>query len=176
MIVTIDLTKHPNNVPLGMLLAPGAGGTTSQSSDSFGNYLIKELRDDNTSNNNLPTSSNVALVAGWEHSNNNSSTARHLGPIQRSGLVRLGDRVVSINGKDITDWTFREVMDALKELRDDNSTTSTERRNRVRLKSLGFAPSNTSEWLKGTNHHTTSTSDTNFFGLFNSYHNDTANI
>ena len=170
-IVTIDLTKHPNNVPLGMLLAPGAGGTSSQSSESFGNYLIKELRDDNTSNN-LPTSSNVTLVAGWEHSNNNNSTARHLGPIQRSGLVRLGDRLVRINGKDITDWTFREVMDALKELRDDNSssTTTTGRRNRIRLKSLGFVPSNTSEWLKGTHTHTASTSDTNVFGLSNSQH------
>jgi len=176
-IVTIDLTKHPNNVPLGMLLAPGAGGTTSQSSESFGNYLIKELRDDNTSNN-LPTSSNVTLVAGWEHSNNNSSTAKHLGPVQRSGLVRLGDRLVRINNKDISDWTFREVMDALKELRDDNSssTASTERRSRIRLKSLGFAPANTSEWLKGTNHHTTtSTSDTNFFGLFNSQHGNANN-
>ena len=62
-------------------------------------------------------------------------------------------------------------LDALKELRDDDSSsTTTGRRNRIRLKSLGFAPSNTREWLKGTNHHTTSTSDTNFFGLFNSHH------
>ena len=42
---------------------------------------------------------------------------RRLGPVQRSGSVRLGDRLVRINGVDVTRWTFREVMDALRGLR-----------------------------------------------------------
>mmetsp|Transcript_37531 Transcript_37531/g.67593 ORF Transcript_37531/g.67593 Transcript_37531/m.67593 type:complete len:162 (-) Transcript_37531:825-1310(-) len=121
-IVTIDLTRHPPNHPLGMLLAPGAGGgahnpppptttTTGGGGETFGNYFSTHNAPPSSSSSS-PTSSNVTLVAGWEHGNG----GLHLGPIQRSGLVRLGDRLVRINGKDVTDWTFREVMDALKEL------------------------------------------------------------
>ena len=143
-IVTIDLTKHPPNIPLGMLLAP-SNTTTAIALTS--------------SNHSSPTSSNIVLVSGWQHdtstNNNNSygaSRRRQLGPIQRSGLVRLGDRLVRINGKDVTDWTFREVMDALKQLTinaTSATTTSTNRRNRMRLKSLGFAKSGSVEWSRG---------------------------
>jgi len=97
----------------------------------------------------LPTSSNVTLVAGWEHGTN-----QQLGPIQRSGMVRLGDRLVRINGRDVTDWTFREVMDALKEMLITTTTTASslemkQQRKNKRLKTLGFAPSGTEEWSRG---------------------------
>ena len=143
-IVTIDLTKHPPNIPLGMLLAPSNTTTTTALTSS---------------NHSSPTSSNIVLVSGWQHdtstNNNNSygaSRRRQLGPIQRSGLVRLGDRLVRINGKDVTDWTFREVMDALKQLTinaTSATTTPPNRRNRMRLKSLGFAKSGSVEWSRG---------------------------
>ena len=139
-IVTIDMTHHPPNAKLGMLLAPGALPTPI-------------ISDRNNATNSASaaassaTSSNVTLVAGWEHGNN-----QQLGPIQRSGQVRLGDRLVRINGRDVTDWTFREVMDVLKEMistkyKTSSSLDSTKRKRR--LKSLGFAPSGTEEWSQG---------------------------
>ncbi|KAL7533794.1 hypothetical protein ACHAXR_008711, partial [Thalassiosira sp. AJA248-18] len=185
-IVTIDLTRHPPNVPLGMLLAPGAGSSSPSSPTSSGettllgnnNYFSSSAAhyspvgptplSPSSNSNTSPTASNVTLVAGWERNDNNG---RHLGPIQRSGLVRLGDRLVRINGKDVTEWTFREVMDALKELvnaaattnNNNSSYSSTRRRG---LKTLGFAPAGTSEWSRGT-HQPTAISDSIFFGLFN---------
>ena len=39
-----------------------------------------------------------------------------LGPIQRTGQVRLGDRLVGINGADVTALRFREVMDLLRDM------------------------------------------------------------
>jgi hypothetical protein len=121
-VVTIDLTNHPSKTPLGMLLAPSA----------------------------LPTEHHVTagqstLVAGWEHLPHESGKSSQLGPIQRSGLVRLGDRLVRINGRDVTDWSFREVMDTLRQF-----ITSTDVGGRKKLKSLGFAPRNTQEWGRNT--------------------------
>ena len=43
-----------------------------------------------------------------------SSRGGRLGPIQRTGQVRLGDRLVRINNVDVTKKTFRQVMDLLK--------------------------------------------------------------
>ncbi|KAL3800900.1 hypothetical protein ACHAW5_002051 [Stephanodiscus triporus] len=90
-IVTVDLAGHPPKAPLGMLLAPGAGGGGGTSS----------------SPSSPPTSSNVILVAGWEHDfrgggggDDDRGGGRHrrrLGPVQRSGAVRLGDRLWSRN-------------------------------------------------------------------------------
>ncbi len=130
-IVTIDLSHHPPNAKLGMLLAPGAVPTSLQ-------------RNGNNSSSSLPTSSTVTLVAGWEHGGSN----QQLGPIQRSGQIRLGDRLVRINGRDVTNWTFREVMDVLKEM---ITATNHHRENnkKRRLKTLGFAPSGTEEWSRG---------------------------
>ncbi|KAK1739422.1 hypothetical protein QTG54_009965 [Skeletonema marinoi] len=142
-IVTIDLSHHPPNGKLGMLLAPGSLPTPISS-------------DNNTSTTQnaaaaLPTASNVTLVAGWEHGNN-----QQLGPIQRSGMVRLGDRLVRINGRDVTDWTFREVMDVLKEMittTNQNTATSSDinpkHKRKKKLITLGFAPSGTDEWSRG---------------------------
>ena len=105
-------------------------------------------------------------MAGWEH--DNRGRQQHLGPIQRSGLVRLGDRLVRINGKDVTDWTFREVMDALKELvsstsssNNSSSVPNSNSSSRRRLKTLGFAPAGTAEWSKGT--YQPSSTDSSFF-------------
>ena len=154
-IVTIDLTLHPPAAPLGMLLAPSAANLSSSQ----------------------PTSSNVTLVAGWEHDKKENGGGRHnkLGPIQRSGLVRLGDRLVRINGKDVTDWTFREVMDALRELVVNSSNNTTTSGRRKRLKTLGFAPAGTPEWSRGTHHAASTISDSIFFGLFNNINSQSAN-
>eukprot|EP00578_Thalassiosira_sp_NH16_P025704 CAMPEP_0181082918 /NCGR_PEP_ID=MMETSP1071-20121207/3878_1 /TAXON_ID=35127 /ORGANISM="Thalassiosira sp., Strain NH16" /LENGTH=712 /DNA_ID=CAMNT_0023164537 /DNA_START=134 /DNA_END=2272 /DNA_ORIENTATION=- len=158
-------------MPLGMLLAPGAGGGGGSSTSSapyagetFGNYFSNASQPSSSS----PTSSNVTLVAGWEHGKNGGG--RHLGPIQRSGLVRLGDRLVRINGKDVTDWTFREIMDALKDLVSASSQPPDNVSiHRKRLKALGFAPSGTAEWSRGTHHQPAATiSESMFFGLFSS--------
>ena len=130
-IVTIDLSHHPPNAKLGMLLAPGAVPTSPQ-------------RNGNNSSSSLPTSSTVTLVAGWEHGGSN----QQLGPIQRSGQIRLGDRLVRINGRDVTHWTFREVMDVLKEMIT-ASNHHRENNKKRRLKTLGFAPSGTEEWSRG---------------------------
>jgi len=188
-IVTIDLTRHPPNHPLGMLLAPGAssgrgggggGGPSSHyggDTTTFGNYFSSSSQHHALSSS--PTASNVTLVAGWEHGNG----GLHLGPIQRSGLVRLGDRLVRINGRDVTDWTFREVMDALKELVRASpdgaasgttdrhaavvsNTASTSQGSKRRLKTLGFAPYGTPEWSRGTHINETVASESMFFGLF----------
>ena len=115
-IVTVDLLNHPFNEPLGMLLAPGAGGGGAASAASESATAAIANR------SSSPTTSNVILVAGWEHdgprrrnsSNKRQQQQQRLGPIQRSGLVRLGDRLVRINNVDVTNWTFREGMDALK--------------------------------------------------------------
>ncbi|KAL7435383.1 hypothetical protein ACHAXM_004634 [Skeletonema potamos] len=138
-IVTIDLTHHPPNAKLGMLLAPGALPTPMNNSDINSN---NHNSTHTASSSSLPSSSNVTLVAGWEHGTN-----QQLGPIQRSGMVRLGDRLVRINGRDVTDWTFREVMDALKEMI--TTSPSLEMKRKRRLKNLGFAPSGTEEWSQG---------------------------
>ncbi|KAL9187097.1 hypothetical protein ACHAXT_010817 [Thalassiosira profunda] len=155
-VVTIDLSSHSSHLPLGMLLAPGSGGPSAAPASS-------------------PTSSNVTLVAGWEHGASSSGGGgRHLGPIQRSGLVRLGDRLVRINGRDVTGWSFREVMDALKELVSSSNAaptsagTSTSGGRRKRLKTLGFAPAGTAEWSRGT-YQTKEISESTFFGLFGNF-------
>jgi hypothetical protein len=177
-IVTIDLTQHPYNAPLGMLLAPGAGGGGGAAAASESSATA--ATNNNRSSSIQPTMSNVILVAGWEHDgrlrrgNNNSSAKnqqqqQRLGPIQRSGLVRLGDRLVRINNVDVTNWTFREVMDALKELVSTSSAAGREadcnnqsvRNNKkVKLKSLGFAQVGTFEYWKSVhytnNNHTQS--------------------
>jgi hypothetical protein len=173
-IVTIDLTQHPYNAPLGMLLAPGAGGGggAAAASESSATAATNNSRSSSISQ---PTMSNVILVAGWEHDGrlrrgiNNSSAKnqqqQRLGPIQRSGLVRLGDRLVRINNVDVTNWTFREVMDALKELVSssaagrDGSNIQSVKKKKVKLKSLGFAQVGTFEYWKQvhyTNNHTQS--------------------
>ncbi|KAL7467969.1 hypothetical protein ACHAXS_008193 [Conticribra weissflogii] len=170
-IITIDLSNHPIGAPLGMLLAPGAlpptplvgcGSASSKSMyDAHGNSHQSneknhQVQQQNNYQNEAQYSRHV-LVAGWEHSTLNSHL---LGPIQRSGVVRLGDRLVRINHVDITDWTFREVMDALKEMIsfESSATAGSSCRNKPRsgisrrkkrLKSLGFAPSNSEEWSRG---------------------------
>jgi hypothetical protein len=58
----------------------------------------------------------------------------------------LGDRLVRINGRDVTDWSFREVMDTLRQF----ITTCTDVGGRKKLQSLGFAPRNTVEWGRNT--------------------------
>eukprot|EP00566_Odontella_aurita_P010508 CAMPEP_0113556054 /NCGR_PEP_ID=MMETSP0015_2-20120614/17050_1 /TAXON_ID=2838 /ORGANISM="Odontella" /LENGTH=403 /DNA_ID=CAMNT_0000457381 /DNA_START=167 /DNA_END=1381 /DNA_ORIENTATION=- /assembly_acc=CAM_ASM_000160 len=57
-----------------------------------------------------PSESLVTILAGWER----LPDGKGLGPIQRSGQVRLGDRLVRMNNVDVTNMTFREIMDLLK--------------------------------------------------------------
>mmetsp|Transcript_947 Transcript_947/g.1311 ORF Transcript_947/g.1311 Transcript_947/m.1311 type:complete len:486 (-) Transcript_947:217-1674(-) len=127
-VVTVDLTNHDPNTPLGMLLAPALAPTTSSSSSK-------------------PSGSNVTILAGWEHLPNGNK----LGPIQRSGLVRLGDRLVHINNVDVTHMVFRDVMDLLKNMLYGSDETPAARvgysssssgggGGGIRLRSMGFAP------------------------------------
>eukprot|EP00956_Cyclotella_meneghiniana_P007957 scaffold10568_cov64-Cyclotella_meneghiniana.AAC.7 len=136
-IVTIDLTTHPPQTPLGILLAPSALPSESNSNGVHSNNQTRQIK-------------NVTLVAGWEHipPTNKSSLGSQLGPIQRTGLVRLGDRLVRINERDVTDWSFREVMDTLRQFvtGDDESGGG----GKKKLKSLGFAPRNSHEWGRNT--------------------------
>lgn len=136
-IVTIDLTTHPPQTPLGILLAPSALPNEPNSNGIHSNNQTRQAK-------------NVTSVAGWEHipSTSKSSLGSQLGPIQRTGLVRLGDRLVRINGRDVTDWSFREVMDTLRQFitGDDVSDGG----GKKKLKSLGFAPRNSREWGRNT--------------------------
>jgi len=136
---TLDLTSHEVGVPLGMLLAPSSAPSGGDREEENGGAAPPA------------SSSNVTLVAGWEHGGAGGGNHRgnhNLGPIQRSGLVRLGDRLVRVNGRDVTDWTFREVMDALKELVTSPATRGGPSSRPSRLRSLGFARPGTPEWAR----------------------------
>lgn len=110
-VVTVDLTRHPPDEPLGMLLAPGAGGGGAPAGSGAGDApFVVGPAGVAAAAAPSPASSRATLVAGWEHGSRGER--RRLGPVQRCGLVRLGDRLVRVNGKDVTGWTFREVMDA----------------------------------------------------------------
>jgi len=158
-IVTIDLSNHPPQTPLGMLLAPSA---LPNESHSCINSYIKP-----------PRQNDITLVAGWERlpctKAEGTLKSSQLGPIQRSGSVRLGDRLVRINGRDVTDWSFREVMDTLRQfVADGNSATNGSNITNTgekRLKSLGFAPRHSHEWTKNTQFD--DTVSPTLFGLFN---------
>jgi len=109
--ITIDLTRHPPKTPLGLMLAPASSSSSSSSSPS-------------------PTSSTTIILAGWNRIQNNK-----LGPVQKLGRVRIGDRLVTINGVDARDMPFRQVMDLLR-----NMIEGSHNGNGIPLKSLGFAP------------------------------------
>ena len=90
-VVTINLSDHPPNVPLGVLLAPACP-----------TYTI------------TPEESTLTILARWERLP--ESEGGGLGPIQRAGQVRLGDRLVKINNVDVRARSFRQVMDMLKSM------------------------------------------------------------
>lgn len=90
-VVTINLSDHPPNVPLGVLLAPACPTYTT-----------------------TPEESTLTILAGWERLP--ESEGGGLGPIQRTGQVRLGDRLVRINNADVRARSFRQVMDMLKSM------------------------------------------------------------
>ena len=101
-IVTINLSDHPPKTPLGVLLAPACPTYTT-----------------------TPQESTLTILAGWERLP--SEQGGGLGPIQRTGQVRLGDRLVKINNVDVTGRSFRQVMDMLKSMvhgHDSGSTTN----------------------------------------------------
>lgn len=111
-VVTINLAGHQRGNPLGILLAPVGGHSTGSS----------------------PSESLVTIIAGWER----LPGGKGLGPIQRSGQVRLGDRLIRMNNVDVTNMTFREIMDLLKTMVLGNSSRGNA--GGARLKSISFAP------------------------------------
>lgn len=133
--VTVNLAAHPPSTPLGVLLAPAASSHPPSE----------------------PSASRVTIIAGWERLPSPSSTNHRLGPIQRSGRVRLGDRLVKINGVDVTGMTFRDVMDLLKGMVYGGG---------AKLRSMSFAPLDRSgagsgggaAWRSGGDHEEASTS------------------
>ena len=123
-VVTVDLSFHETGNPLGMRLAPAFLSSSAQGG---------------------PENSTVVIIAAWER----LPISNKLGPIQRSGKVRLGDRLVRINELDITHMSFRNVMDLLKDLLSlhnknrkeaDGSNDDGEKESSVKLKTLGFVP------------------------------------
>lgn len=112
---TVNLAQHRG--PLGILLAPSVAHSS--------------LFD--------PDESTTVIVAGWELLKKSTSDGRGImGPIQKSGNVRLGDRLMQINGVYVTDLGFRSVMNLIKNLIKNlidggNSVRS------IKLKSMSFA-------------------------------------
>ena len=101
-IVQISLSDHPRGRPLGIRLAPACP-----------TYLP------------VPSDSTLTVLCGWDRltpreqgrgGDDDGGGGGRLGPIQRTGQVRLGDRLVGINGADVTALRFREVMDLLRDM------------------------------------------------------------
>mmetsp|Transcript_2406 Transcript_2406/g.5117 ORF Transcript_2406/g.5117 Transcript_2406/m.5117 type:complete len:494 (-) Transcript_2406:66-1547(-) len=119
-IVTVDLAAHPSNIPLGILLAPACPSYTATPTEStlviLAGWERIELPDENVAQDDA--GGNVHDDDGGSTKNNKKGSSRggRLGPIQRTGQVRLGDRLVRINNVDVTKKTFRQVMDLLKSM------------------------------------------------------------
>jgi len=61
----------------------------------------------------------IIVVAGWEKLSNG-----RLGPVQTSGAVRLGDRLIQVNRIQIITLKFQDVMGMLRSLRENGSLRS----------------------------------------------------
>ena len=153
--VTVDLSFHEAGNPLGMRLAPAFHSSSAQGG---------------------PENSTVVIIAAWER----LPISNKLGPIQRSGKVRLGDRLVRINELDITHMTFRNVMDLLKDLlslrskkiktqnrKEANcSNGNGEIESSVKLKTLGFVPLTSNQQQTHKNNQQSSRNIEGFGGYF----------
>ena len=72
-----------------------------------------------TANGSKNGGGDVIVVAGWEKLNNG-----RLGPVQKSGAVRLGDRLIQVNQIQILTLVFKDVMGLLRSLRENGSLKS----------------------------------------------------
>lgn len=98
---TVNLEDHPEGHPLGIILAPLIARRTSVS----------------------PLESHYTILIGYTRPYNK------LGIIQKSGQIRIGDRLVTINNISVRDWTFEKII---RVIRCFGGNTG------VELKSLGF--------------------------------------
>jgi len=94
---TVNLENHQPQTPLGLLLAP----------------LV--------SHGHPPQESHYTILIGWTRPYNK------LGIVQKSGQIRIGDRLVEINGISVRNWTFEKIIRVLRCFDDG-----------VRIRSLGF--------------------------------------
>ena len=91
-IITIDLTNHPPKTPLGIILAPA--------------NIIRN-HDTHMKVDSLQHSTTIVLI-GYDSINSNSNI------IQKSNMVRIGDVLTYINGVNISQMSFKRVLDLLK--------------------------------------------------------------
>lgn len=94
---TVNLENHQPQTPLGLLLAP----------------LVSQ--------GHPPQESHYTILIGWTRPYNK------LGIVQKSGQIRIGDRLVEINGISVRNWTFEKIIRVLRCFDDG-----------VRIRSLGF--------------------------------------
>eukprot|EP00592_Proboscia_alata_P000490 CAMPEP_0194372040 /NCGR_PEP_ID=MMETSP0174-20130528/20332_1 /TAXON_ID=216777 /ORGANISM="Proboscia alata, Strain PI-D3" /LENGTH=454 /DNA_ID=CAMNT_0039150307 /DNA_START=171 /DNA_END=1535 /DNA_ORIENTATION=- len=109
--------------PLGVLLAPYS------SSSSKKNVSKLSLPVSGTSAfggaSSVGSGSECTIVVGWER----HPQTHKLGPIQRYGRVRIGDRITKVNTLDVTGLPFRQIMTLLRSVCGSGD-----------LKMLSFAP------------------------------------
>lgn len=97
---TVNLENHQPQTPLGLLLAPLVVSQGQHSSAQESHFTI---------------------LIGWTRPYNK------LGIVQKSGQIRIGDRLVEINGISVRNWTFEKIIRVLRCFDDG-----------VRIRSLGF--------------------------------------
>lgn len=100
--ITVDLNEHQPNCPLGLLLAP---------------LITNYTRSPTTS----PLQSHHTILIGWTRPYNK------LGLVQKSGQVRIGDRLAEINDVSVRQWTYEKIIRVLRCFDDG-----------VKIRSLGF--------------------------------------
>jgi hypothetical protein len=126
-IITIDLSTHEVHTPLGLLLAPQVHPSSSSSSSTTQHTFstVTRVVGWNQSSNSRDTSGGISGGRSGGRSGGGNGGTNHqsssvsssvLGPIQRSGRVRIGDRLVSINGISVQERTFENIMSLLHSL------------------------------------------------------------
>jgi len=103
--ITVDLTEHQPNCPLGLLLAP----------------LITNSTRSPTTTTTSPLQSHHTILIGWTRPYNK------LGLVQKSGQVRIGDRLAEINDVSVRQWNYEKIIRVLRCFDDG-----------VKIRSLGF--------------------------------------
>ena len=117
-IITIHLSTHPPQTPLGIILAPSKLFTDNEyhhnhhhnHHHSHSHYPQKQTTNitmHDVSHYNPQNSTTIVLVGYTRHNHK-------MGPIQKSNLVRIGDVLVEINGVSVRNMSFRRVLDLLK--------------------------------------------------------------
>lgn len=113
--ITIHLSTHPPQTPLGIILAPSKlfhdyeHHHHHHSQQSQSQSQNKNNTHHPTINNHFnPQNSTTIILVGYTRHNHRT------GPVQKSNLVKIGDVLVEINGVSVRNMSFRRVLDLLK--------------------------------------------------------------